>query len=48
MVGYNALGVDRFAKEGLIFTDNYAGLSSTMELAAFTNVQHFLRTGLKK
>jgi arylsulfatase len=48
MMGYRTPNIDRIAKEGAIFTDQYAQQSCTAGRAAFITGQSCFRTGLLK
>lgn len=46
IAGYKTPNIDRIASEGMLFTDYYAGRSSTAGRAAFITGQSVYRTGL--
>ncbi len=46
VMGYRTPGIDRLAREGALFTDQYAQPSSTAGRAAFITGQYPIRTGL--
>ena len=48
LMGYRTPNIDRFAREGMIFTDYYAEQSCTAGRASFITGQSGLRTGLTK
>jgi len=48
LMGYRTPNIDRFAREGMIFTDYYGDQSCTAGRSSFITGQHGLRTGLTK
>jgi len=48
MMGYRTSNIDRIAKEGMRFTDNYAEQSCTAGRAAFITRRMPVRKGLTK
>jgi arylsulfatase A-like enzyme len=48
LMGYQTPNIDRFAQEGMMFTDYYGEQSCTAGRASFITGQHGLRTGLTK
>ena len=48
LVGYQTPNIDRVAKEGMMFTDNYSEQSCTAGRSSFILGQSVLRTGLSK
>src|SRR6516165_7428830 len=48
LMGYRTPNIDRVAREGMMFTDYYAGQSCTAGRSSFITGQATLRTGLSK
>jgi len=48
LMGYKTPNIDRIAKEGMMFTDHYAGQSCTAGRSTFITGQSVARTGLSK
>jgi arylsulfatase len=48
LMGYSTPGIDRIAREGMLFTDYYGEQSCTAGRSAFITGQHPVRTGLTK
>jgi arylsulfatase len=48
LMGYRTPNIDRIAREGMMFTDYYAGQSCTAGRSSFITGQATLRTGLSK
>jgi arylsulfatase A-like enzyme len=48
VMGYRTPNIDRIAKEGIIFTDNYGEQSCTAGRSSYVTGQSVFRTGLSK